>query len=97
LFCAIWLAALGRFPQLVDPTSSVNGQLLAGSPRFREVRPELNGETDRGAALVAASRLDEILKNILASFLRKTKSSAVCWLNSLPHSRRFTLHAKRID
>ena len=36
---------------------------------------ELNGETDRGAALVAASRLDEILKDILASFLRKTKSS----------------------
>ena len=36
---------------------------------------ELNGETDRGAALVAASRLDEILKNILASFLRKAKSS----------------------
>jgi mannitol operon repressor len=36
---------------------------------------ELNSETDRGAALVAASRLDEILKNILTSFLRKTKSS----------------------
>jgi DNA-binding MltR family transcriptional regulator len=36
---------------------------------------ELNRETDRGAALVAASRLDEILKIILASFLRKTKSS----------------------
>lgn len=36
---------------------------------------ELNGETDRGAALVAASRLDEILKNILTSFLRRTKSS----------------------
>jgi DNA-binding MltR family transcriptional regulator len=36
---------------------------------------ELNGETGRGAALVAASRLDQILKNILASFLRRTKSS----------------------
>jgi hypothetical protein len=32
-----------------------------------------NGETDRGAALVAASRLDEILKDLLASFLRSTK------------------------
>src|SRR5215207_7295339 len=30
----------GRFPQLVDPRSSVNGLLLTGSPRFREVRLE---------------------------------------------------------
>ena len=30
----------GRFPQLVDPRSSVNGLLLAGSPRFREVSLE---------------------------------------------------------
>ncbi len=27
----------GRFPQLVDPRSSINGLLLTGSPRFREV------------------------------------------------------------
>jgi hypothetical protein len=26
----------GRFPQLVDPRSRVNGLLLIGSPRFRE-------------------------------------------------------------
>jgi hypothetical protein len=30
----------GRFPQLVDPRSSVNGLLLTGSPRFREVSLE---------------------------------------------------------
>jgi len=29
----------GRFPQLVDPRSSVSGLLLTGSPRFREVSP----------------------------------------------------------
>ena len=29
----------GRFPQLVDPRSSVNGLLLTGSPRFRGVKP----------------------------------------------------------
>ena len=28
----------GRFPQLVDPRSGVNGLLLTGSPRFRDVR-----------------------------------------------------------
>jgi len=31
----------GRFPQLVDPRSSVNGLLLTGSPRFREVSLEV--------------------------------------------------------
>ena len=30
----------GRFPQLVDPRSSVNGLLLTGSPGFREVSLE---------------------------------------------------------
>jgi hypothetical protein len=30
----------GRFPQLVDPRSSMNGLLLTGSPRFREVSLE---------------------------------------------------------
>ena len=30
----------GRFPQLVGPRSSVNGLLLTGSPRFREVSLE---------------------------------------------------------
>jgi hypothetical protein len=30
----------GRFAQLVDPRSSVNGLLLTGSPRFREVSLE---------------------------------------------------------
>jgi hypothetical protein len=30
----------GRFPQLVDPRGSVNGLLLIGSPRFREVSLE---------------------------------------------------------
>src|SRR6267143_3005239 len=30
----------GRFPQLVDPRSSINGLLLTGSPRFREVSLE---------------------------------------------------------
>jgi hypothetical protein len=30
-------ATLGRCPQPVDPRSSVNGLLLTGSPRFREV------------------------------------------------------------
>ena len=32
----------GRFPQLVDPRSSVNGLLLTGSPRFREVSLEID-------------------------------------------------------
>jgi hypothetical protein len=30
----------GRFPQLVDPRSSLNGLLLTGSPGFREVSLE---------------------------------------------------------
>jgi hypothetical protein len=30
----------GRFPQLVDPRSGVNGLLLTGSPGFREVSLE---------------------------------------------------------
>ena len=30
----------GRFPQLVDPRSSVNGLLFTGSPRFRELSLE---------------------------------------------------------
>ena len=32
----------GRFPQLVDPRSGVNGLLLTGSPRFREVSLEID-------------------------------------------------------
>jgi hypothetical protein len=39
----IWLARrTGRFPQLVDPRSGVNGLLLTGSPRFREVSLEID-------------------------------------------------------
>ena len=30
----------GRFPQLADPRGRVNGLLLTGSPKFREVRLE---------------------------------------------------------
>ena len=43
-----WARRTGRFPQLVDPRSSVNGLLLTGSPRFREVSLE-------GDAAVAGS------------------------------------------
>ena len=37
---------------------------------------EFNGESDRGAVLVAASRLDEVLKGILLAYLRDTKSAS---------------------
>lgn len=35
----------------------------------------LNTESDRGAVLIAGSRLDEVLLGILSAFLRKTKSA----------------------
>jgi hypothetical protein len=37
---------------------------------------EFNRESDRGAVLVAASRLDEVLKGILLAYLRDTKSAS---------------------
>lgn len=36
---------------------------------------EYNKESDRGAVLIAASRLDEVLKGLLNAFLRKTKTA----------------------
>jgi mannitol operon repressor len=36
---------------------------------------EFNQESDRGAALIAAARIDEVLKAILFAFLRDTKSA----------------------
>jgi mannitol operon repressor len=36
---------------------------------------EFNQESDRGAALVAASRMDELLKSLLTAFLRDSKSA----------------------
>jgi hypothetical protein len=44
----------GRFPQLVDRRSSVNGLLLTGSPRFREVSPEERRSLCRLISLRAA-------------------------------------------
>jgi mannitol operon repressor len=47
-------------------------------PEMRELdvfTDEFAKESDRGAVLVAASRLDEILKSILVAYLRDTKSS----------------------
>jgi hypothetical protein len=41
----------GRFPQLVDPRSSVNGLLLTGSPRFREVSLEERRSVCRSSSL----------------------------------------------
>jgi hypothetical protein len=40
----------GRFPQLVDSRSSVNGLLSTGSPRFREIRHGDGLHDHRGAA-----------------------------------------------
>jgi hypothetical protein len=37
----------GRFPQLLDPRSSVNGLFLTGSPGFREVSLEERGSLCR--------------------------------------------------
>ena len=37
---------------------------------------EFNQESDRGAVLIAAARLDEVLKSILAAFFRDTKSAS---------------------
>jgi mannitol operon repressor len=36
---------------------------------------EFNQESDRGAVLVAAARLDEVLKSLLVAYLRDTKSA----------------------
>ncbi len=36
---------------------------------------EFNNESDRGAVLIAGSRIDEVLKNILEAYLRDTKSA----------------------
>jgi mannitol operon repressor len=52
---------------------------------FQDAEPEiidlarfstaLNAESDRGAVLIAGSRLDEVLQGILTAFLRDTKSA----------------------
>jgi hypothetical protein len=44
----------GRFPQLVDPRSSVNGLLLTGSPGFREVSLEVVTQPVSAQAVCAA-------------------------------------------
>ena len=41
----------GRFPQLVDSRSGVNGLLLRGSPRFREVSLEERAALDGSSSL----------------------------------------------
>jgi len=48
-------------------------------PEIRELAKfssEYNKESDRGAVLIAASRFDEVLKELLASFLRESSSAA---------------------
>ena len=59
----------GRFPQLVDPRSSVNGLLLTGSPRFREVsldcrRRRLIG-SELGSRRVAVTTFRRLLAAVL--------------------------------
>ena len=59
----------GRFPQLVDPRSSVNGLLLTGSPSFRDVVSKSD------AAFAGSSSLRRPLHSLrfpaeLALFLR---------------------------
>jgi hypothetical protein len=47
-------------------------------PELRELidfTSEFNKESDRGAVLVAGSRIDEVLKSILMGYLRTTKST----------------------
>ena len=55
------------------------------SPEVHELHAFLDAfrkESDRGAVLVAASRIDEILKTLLRSYLRDTKSASELLENS---------------
>ena len=62
----------GRFPQLVDPRSSVNGLLLTGSPRFREV--STLGRTQPWPAQAVCGPLNHLrFRAELAPFLRAVR------------------------
>lgn len=50
------------------------GKLPEHLKSFTEFLTEFNKETERGAALTAAAFLDDLLQNVLESFLIKNKS-----------------------
>lgn len=55
------------------------GKSMEPPPEIAELgrfAAEFNSESDRGAVLVAASRIDEILKSVLVAFLRGTNSAS---------------------